>query len=167
MEKWITSTPVKGVLPRTVTAACTEKVPRQAEYHQQPYSPWSLLSPSTKTSFTSQKCTFAGMAGMQGALAGLAPSHAEPRVCRLSPSTCAAGTVQTHRADRPGFLPHTNPSCEAPFIGNVLLSGVTEKIPTTLKRTYIFQDKHLMKHPVLEKQRLNTLLALILHCSAH
>lgn len=82
---------------------------------------YSLLSPSTKTSFTSQKCTFAGMAGMQGALAGLAPSHAEPRVCRLSPSTCAAGTVQTRRADRPGFLP----SCEAPFIGNVLLSGVT------------------------------------------
>jgi len=31
--------PVKGMLPRTVTTVCAEKVSRQAEYYQQVCSP--------------------------------------------------------------------------------------------------------------------------------
>ena len=41
-------TPVKGVLPRTITTACTEKVPQQAECYQ--LMEYSLLLPSTKAS---------------------------------------------------------------------------------------------------------------------
>lgn len=55
-----------------VTIACTEKVPQQAEYYQQVYRSWSTACSPPQL----KQVHFAGMAGMQGAPAGSALSHA-------------------------------------------------------------------------------------------
>lgn len=120
-------TPVKAVLPRTVTTARTEKVPQQAQYYQQLHSPWNTAcsphQPKQVLAAKSALCWY-GRYARGSCWPGPLPAQI-PMPHRLSLSACTADTVQICRADSPGFLPHTNPLHEVLLIGNVLHSGVT------------------------------------------